>query len=137
MDLIHHSDANSKYTSIAFTETLALEGIAASIGNVGDAYDNALAESIIGPFKTEAVSKSSPFPQGAIKTIDDIEFLGDGMGGLVQYPPSAQHLGLRHSRRVRSRLLFSTIDSPAGDVAGIGAARNPARFTVPVMSTYR
>lgn len=74
MDLIHHSDANSKYTSIAFTETLALEGIAASIGNVGDAYDNALAESIIGPFKTEAVSKSSPFPQGAIKTIDDIEF---------------------------------------------------------------
>ncbi|CAN5593269.1 hypothetical protein BH09ACT9_BH09ACT9_01790 [soil metagenome] len=64
MDLIHHSDANSKYTSIAFTETLALEGTAASIGNVGDAYDNALAESIIGLFKTEAVSKSSPFLQG-------------------------------------------------------------------------
>lgn len=48
----------------------------------------------------------------------------DGVGGLVQHPPPAQHLGLRHSRRVRGRLLLSTIDSPAGDVAGIGAARN-------------
>ncbi|OYD61489.1 transposase InsO family protein [Rhodococcus sp. OK302] len=72
--LIHHSDAGSQYTSISFAETLALEGIAASIGSVGDAYDNALAESTIGLFKTEAVSKSSPFLQGAIKTIDDIEF---------------------------------------------------------------
>lgn len=63
-----------QYTSISFAETLALEGITASIGSVGDAYDNALAESTIGLFKTEAVSKSSPFLQGAIKTIDDIEF---------------------------------------------------------------
>src|SRR3546814_20399356 len=54
----------------------------------------------------------------------------DRMGGLVQYPPSAQHLELRHSRRVRSLLLLSTIDSPAGDVASIGAARNPARFSL-------
>ncbi|MDV8009376.1 IS3 family transposase [Rhodococcus sp. IEGM 1318] len=72
--LIHHSDAGSQYTSISFAETLVLEGIAASIGSVGDAYDNALAESTIGLFKTEAVSKSSPFLQGPIKTIDDIEF---------------------------------------------------------------
>ncbi|MCZ9635232.1 DDE-type integrase/transposase/recombinase [Rhodococcus sp. BH5] len=41
--LIHHSDAGSPYTSISFAETLALEGTAASIGSVGDAYDNALA----------------------------------------------------------------------------------------------
>jgi hypothetical protein len=61
-------------TSISFAETAALEGIAASIGSVGDAHDNALAESTIGLFKTEEVSKSSPFLQGAIKTIDDIEF---------------------------------------------------------------
>ncbi|SDE50261.1 Integrase core domain-containing protein [Rhodococcus tukisamuensis] len=46
----------------------------ASIGSVGDAYDNAFAESTIGLFKTEAVSKRSPFLPGAIKTIDDIEF---------------------------------------------------------------
>lgn len=72
--LIHHSDAGSQYTSISLAETLAMEGIVASIGSIGDAYDNALAESTIGLFKTEAVSRRSPFLQGPIKTIDDIEF---------------------------------------------------------------
>lgn len=54
--LIHHSDAGSHNTSIAFAETLVLEGFAASIGSVGD-YDNALAETTIGLFKTEAVGR--------------------------------------------------------------------------------
>jgi putative transposase len=72
--LIHHSDAGSQYTSIAFAETLLLEDIAASIGSVGDAYDNTLAESTIGIFKTEAVSKVSPFLNGPLKTIDDVEY---------------------------------------------------------------
>ncbi|MGF7120506.1 transposase InsO family protein [Rhodococcus sp. BE178] len=66
-------DAGSQYTSIALAETLVLEGIVASIGSAGDVYDNALAESTIGLFKTEAVSKRSPFLTGPIKTIDDIE----------------------------------------------------------------
>jgi putative transposase len=43
--LIHHSDDGSQYTSVSFTESLALQGLSASIGSVGDAYDNALAES--------------------------------------------------------------------------------------------
>ena len=73
-DLIHHSDAGSQYTSIAFAETLVLEGIAASIGSIGDAYDNALAETTIGLFKTEAVSRHSPFLTGPLKTIDDVEY---------------------------------------------------------------
>jgi putative transposase len=51
--LLHHSDAGSQYTSIRFTDHLDLEGIAPSIGSVGDAYDNALMESVIGLFKTE------------------------------------------------------------------------------------
>jgi putative transposase len=46
--LIHHNDAGSQYTSIAFTERLAEAGAAPSVGSVGDAYDNALAESLIG-----------------------------------------------------------------------------------------
>ena len=54
--LIHHSDAGSQNTSIAFAEILVLEGIAASIGSIGDAYDNALAETI-GLFKTEAIAR--------------------------------------------------------------------------------
>ena len=72
--LIHHSDAGSQYTSIAFAETLVLEGIAASIGSVGDAYDNALAETTIGLFKTEAVDRGSPFLTGPLRTIDDVEY---------------------------------------------------------------
>jgi putative transposase len=72
--LIHHSDAGSAYTSIAFAETLVLEGIAASIGSIGDAYDNALAETTIGLFKTEAVGRHSPFLTGPLKTIDDVEY---------------------------------------------------------------
>jgi transposase InsO family protein len=72
--LIHHSDAGSQYTSIAFAETLVLEGIAASIGSVGDAYDNALAETTIGLFKTEAVGRGSPFLTGPLRTIDDVEY---------------------------------------------------------------
>lgn len=73
--LIHHSDAGSAYTSIAFAETLLLEGIAASIGSVGDAYDNALAETTIGLFKTEAIASRSPFRSGPLRTVDDVEYL--------------------------------------------------------------
>ncbi|WP_141810543.1 IS3 family transposase [Nocardia bhagyanarayanae] len=72
--LIHHSDAGSQYTSIRFAETLAAEGIAASIGSLGDAYDNALAESTIGLFKTEAVARDSPFLTGPLRSFDDVEF---------------------------------------------------------------
>ena len=54
-ELIHHSDAGSQYTSIHFTEHLALEGIQPSIGSVGDAYDNALMETINGLYKAECI----------------------------------------------------------------------------------
>jgi transposase InsO family protein len=53
--LIHHSDAGSQYTALAFTEQLAEAGIAGSIGTVGDALDNALMESTIGLYKTELI----------------------------------------------------------------------------------
>ncbi len=72
-ELLHHSDAGSQYTSIRFTEHLALEGIAPSIGTVGDAYDNALMKSIIGLFKPEAIA-TTVFHDGPYKTIADIEY---------------------------------------------------------------
>jgi len=53
--LVHHSDAGSQYTSLAFSEALLEAGIAGSIGTVGDALDNALMESTIGLFKTEVI----------------------------------------------------------------------------------
>lgn len=58
--LICHSDAGSQYTSVRFTEHLELEGIRPSIGTVGDALDNALCESTIGLFKTEAINLTGP-----------------------------------------------------------------------------
>jgi putative transposase len=53
--LVHHSDAGSQYTSLAFTDALIEAGITGSIGTVGDALDNALMESTIGLFKTEVI----------------------------------------------------------------------------------
>jgi putative transposase len=67
----------SQYTSIRFTEHLELEDIAPSIGSVGDAYDNALMESIIGLFKTEAIT-TTVFHDGPYKTIADIEYATAG-----------------------------------------------------------
>jgi putative transposase len=51
--LVHHSDRGSQYTSIDYTQTLADHGVLATVGSVGDAYDNALAESFVDSFKTE------------------------------------------------------------------------------------
>ncbi len=70
--LLHHSDAGSQYTSIRYTDTLEIEGLVPSIGSVGDAYDNAAAETVMGLFKNEAVAKGSPFRSGALKTESDV-----------------------------------------------------------------
>src|SRR4051794_16200751 len=59
---------SAQYTSIAFTERVAEAGAAPSIGTVGDAYDNALAESAIGLFKTELIK-----PRGPWRTVEQVE----------------------------------------------------------------
>jgi putative transposase len=59
--LIHHSDRGSQYLSITYTERLAEAGIDPSVGTVGDSYDNALAESVIGLFKTEVINALGPW----------------------------------------------------------------------------
>jgi putative transposase len=56
LELVHHSDAGSQYTSYAFTQVLDDHRLLASIGSVGDAYDNALAESFVDSFKTELIA---------------------------------------------------------------------------------
>lgn len=71
--LIHHSDAGSQYTSIKFTDTLVNEGLTASIGTVGDAYDNAAAETVMGLYKNEAIATGSPFRISPLRGIDDVE----------------------------------------------------------------
>jgi putative transposase len=59
--LVHHTDAGSQYTSFAFTERLIEAGVDPSVGSVGDAYDNALAESQIGAYKTELIRPEGPW----------------------------------------------------------------------------
>ena len=67
--LIHHSDRGGQYLSIRYTERLASAGIEPSVGSVGDSYDNALAESIIGLFKTEVIGRRRPW-----KSFQAVEF---------------------------------------------------------------
>ena len=71
--LVHHSDAGSQYTSLKLTGHLALEGIRPSIGSVGDAYDNALMESINGLYKAECV-RTTVFHASPYRTIADAEY---------------------------------------------------------------
>jgi putative transposase len=58
---IHHSDAGSQYTSIRYSDRLHTAGIAASVGTVGDSYDNAMAEALNGTFKAELVALHGPW----------------------------------------------------------------------------
>jgi putative transposase len=97
--LVHHSDAGSQYTSIHFTEHLALEGIAPSIGSVGDAYDNALMESVIGLYKTECIRRG-PFHTGPLRTLADVEYAtatwvewwnNARLHSTLDYVPPAEH----------------------------------------------
>jgi transposase InsO family protein len=59
--LVHHSDRGTQYLSMRYTDRLADAGIAPSVGSRGDSYDNALAESVIGLFKTEVIRRLGPW----------------------------------------------------------------------------
>ena len=67
--LVHHSDRGSQYLSIKYTERLAEAGIEPSVGSVGDSYDNALAETINGLYKTEVIHRRGPW-----KSFEAVEF---------------------------------------------------------------
>ena len=67
--LVHHSDRGVQYLSLRYTERLSDAGIEPSVGSVGDSYDNALAESVIGLYKTEVIRCRGPWRQ-----IEDVEF---------------------------------------------------------------
>ena len=95
-ELIHHCDAGSQHTSIRLTEHLALEEIRPSIGSVGNAYDNALMETINGLYKAECI-RTTVFHDGPYKTLADVEYATAGWvdwynnrrlhGSLAMVPP--------------------------------------------------
>jgi putative transposase len=120
--MIHHSDAGSQYTSIRFTETLALQGLSASIGSVGDAYDNAAAESTIGLYKNEAIAAGSPFRTGPIRTLADVETIT--MNYIDWYNNHRLHSLLNHLTPEEYEQVYyaQPTDSPPGDAANKKAA---------------
>jgi len=67
--LIHHSDRGVQYVAIKYTERLADAGIEPSVGSIGDSYDNALAETVIGLFKTEVIHRRGPW-----RSLEAVEF---------------------------------------------------------------
>ena len=68
-DLIHHSDRGSQYLAMRYTDRLTDAGIEPSVGSRGDAYDNALAETVIGLFKTEVIRRRGPW-----RSLEAVEF---------------------------------------------------------------
>lgn len=92
--MLHRPIEPKQYTSIRYTEHL--EGIAASIGTVGDAFDNALMETVNGLFKTECL-RTTAFHHGPFRTLSDVEYTT--AGGVDWYNNRRLHGSLGSSRR--------------------------------------
>ena len=106
--LVHHSDRGSQYLSIRYTSRLQEAGIEPSAGSVGDSYDNALAESVIGLYKTELIHHQAPW-----KTRDEVEyatleyvdwFNHRRLLELIGHIPPAEKEANYHQQQARGRL---------------------------------
>ena len=122
-ELVHHSDAGSQYTSFALAEHLDREGIAASIGSVGDAYDNALMESTIGLFKTELIKPRRPW-----KTLSDVELATAEWVDWYNHHRLHGEIGHIPPVRIRNQLPPERPETP-GHSQDLESRSNPERFT--------
>ena len=91
--LIHHSDRGSQYVSIKYTDRLAQAGIEPSVGSVGDAYDNALAETVNGLYKAELIHRRAPwrsFEAVEFATLEWVDWFNHRrlMGPIGNIPPA-------------------------------------------------
>ena len=98
--LIHHSDRGRQYLAIRYTERLAEAGAVPSVGSRGDSYDNALAESFNGLYKTELIRTRGPW-----RGLDDVEYATLDYVDWFQPPPPARRTGYAPTGRVRGRRL--------------------------------
>jgi putative transposase len=106
--LVHHSDAGSQYTSLAFSEALIEAGITGSIGTVGDALDNAMMESTIGLFKTEVIDRIkrswSDWRDVEIATAEWVHWYNnDRLHSSIGYVPPAEYEQQYHQSTQRPR----------------------------------
>lgn len=101
--LIHHSDRGTQYVSIRYTERLAEAGIEASVGSVGDAYDNALAETVIGLYKTELIRQRGPWrdvEQVELATLEWVDWFNNRrLLESIGYVPPAEYEAAYYRRQ--------------------------------------
>lgn len=91
--VVHHSDRGSQYVSIRYSDRLNEAGFNASVGSVGDSYDNALAETMNGLYKTEVINKDGPWKgleQVELATLDWVDWFNNKrlLGSIGDIPPS-------------------------------------------------
>jgi len=112
-ELIHHSDHGSQYLSIRYTREVELAGAQLSAGTVGDSYDNALAETVIGLYKTELVARQGPWhnpDQLEIATLEWVDWYNHRrLHEACDYRPPAEYEALHYvhnqgHRQSRTRL---------------------------------
>ena len=123
--LVHHSDRGVQYLSIRYTERLALAGIEPSVGSRGDSYDNALAETIIGLYKTELIR-----PRGPWRNLEDIELATLEWVWWFNHHRLFEPHGHIPPAEYEELLLFeSERSSRASDTQVKQSPMNPGRFT--------
>jgi putative transposase len=116
--LVHHTDQGSQYTSFDYTQTLSDHRVLASVGSVGDAYDNALAESFVDSFKTELIA-DRVWRSRAQLELATVEYIGwfntARLHSSLGYLTPAEY---EHRHRQRQRLELQTARAvPARNVA--------------------
>ena len=115
-DLLNRCFSSPRPNHAWVTETVALHGLSASIGSVGDAYDNAAAESTIGLYKNEAVAAGSPFRTGPLRNLSDVETLT--MNYVHWYGNERLHSQLGNvTPEEYEQAYYATTGSPSGDAA--------------------
>jgi putative transposase len=106
--LIHHSDAGGQYTSVAYSERLASHGIAPSVGSVGDSFDNAMAESAIGLYKTELIRRHGPWrshDQVEIATLEYIDWFNfRRLHGEIDHVPPAEFEEVFYASKTKEQI---------------------------------
>jgi putative transposase len=134
VELVHHSDRGSQYTSIDYSQTLDDHGVLASVGSVGDAYDNALAESFVDSFKTELIADRvwRTRPQLELATVEYVGWFNNARlhESLGDIPPVEyeQH----HANRLA---VAASLRSPYGLAPRDGDARHKGATTLTIEST--
>ena len=134
VELVHHSDRGSQYTSIDYSQTLDDHSLLASVGIVGDAYDNALAESFVDSFKTELIADR------VWRTRPQLELAVVECVGWFNNPRLHESLGdippLEYEQQHADRLaVAASLRSPSGLAPRDGDAEYEGATTLTIQST--